>query len=53
MYNEGGLKHIHRRAITPLKQVFYAVRQRQYFPLPWKKGRVISELKAEKKPTLT
>jgi hypothetical protein len=52
MYNEDGLTHIHGRAITPLKQVFYAVLQRQYFPLPWKKGRMISELKAEKKPAL-
>jgi hypothetical protein len=46
------LRHLPKRAITFLTEVFNAVLRRQYFTPTWKHARVVSILKPGKDPTL-
>jgi hypothetical protein len=46
------LRHLPKRAITFLTNVFNTVLRRQYFPSAWKHARVVSILKPGKDPVL-
>jgi hypothetical protein len=47
------LKHLNKRDITVITNLFNALLHRQYFPPAWKHALVISILKPGKDPTLT